>query len=346
MRPMERRMRASRALRRATPGASGDVTHSSSPPHPEQQSDSPEAGTAVVLEHPMERRRASQSLWSACETLLSAGADPRSLRRALDALKEAFDCDGVALHALAPSGDIEPWCACGAWRTTAGKLRDCVSVPLHRGGERVGTLDLMARAGQSWRPSQLGLIRTAAGALGAALGARLELEHLRHQPGCDPITGLADARSFHTRLAEELARARRHDQSVAVVALDLDHFAALNARYGRATGDRVLSEAALILKFALRESDVVARLGGDEFVVLLPETDSGPALRCADRLRRAIEEHRFARAGRLSATAGVATGPRDGIESVELLAAAEQALSLAKKGGRCRSMVTSRQPVH
>src|SRR5262245_21199156 len=87
------------------------------------------------------RRRASRSLWAACEARLAA-AEPRALSRALDHLSEAFDFDGVALHVVGSTGELEPWCARGAWRTSAGDLRDCVSVPLLRGPERVGSLDL------------------------------------------------------------------------------------------------------------------------------------------------------------------------------------------------------------
>ena len=292
-----------------------------------------------------ERRRASRSLWMACETLLSAG-EPRALHRALDALRAAFDCDGVALYALAPGGALEPWCARGDWRAAAGDLRGCMSVPLFRGPERVGTLDLRARAGERWRPTQLGLIRTASGALGAALGARLELERLRNQPGRDSVTGLPDARAFHERVGEGLARAQRAGTAIAVVMIDLDHFGALNARHGKTVGDAVLSEAALVLKLGLRESDVIARLGGDAFGVLLDDTDALPALRCAERLRRAVEEHRFARVGHLTLSAGVASSPRDGMEGVELLDAADRALGVAKKSGRRRAVVAPSAHTH
>lgn len=303
------------------------------------------AAPATPIAGPVERRRASRSLWNACEALLSA-PDQRSIRRALDGLQQAFACDGVAIHALGPSGAIEPWCARGDWRTTPGDLRDCMSVPLFRAEERVGTLDLQGRAGQRWQPNQLALIRTAAGALGAALGARLELERLRNQPGCDPVTGLTDAPAFHARLAQEMARARRHGLPLALMMLDLDHFAALNARYGREVGDGVLAETALLLKLALRETDVLSRLGGDTFGVLLPETDQGPAVRCADRVRRTLEGHTFARVGRLSASAGVAAGPRDGVEAVELVHQADQALTLAKKAGRRRVLAVASAQAH
>lgn len=300
----------------------------------ERKGDAPDAATAAARE---DRRAASGCLWDACEALLASLSDPDALPRALDSLRAAFDCDGVALHALSPDGSLEPWCARGEWQGEPGDLRQCLGTPLFRGRERVGALDLRARRGQRWTPDQLALVRTASGALGAALGARLELERLRRAPGRDPVTGLADGRAFHARLVEEVARAQRTGQPLAVLALDLDHFAALNARFGRECGDAVLAEAALVLKVALREGDLLSRLAGDEFAVVLPDCDLAPARRLAERLRHALEEHRFARAGRVSCSAGVAAAPRDGMDPTELLASAEQALGLAKKAGRRRT---------
>jgi diguanylate cyclase (GGDEF)-like protein len=259
--------------------------------------------------------------------------------QALDQLREAFECESAALYALAPSGRIELWCARGPWNGAPGDLRPCVSVPLLRGPERVGTLDLRGRPGQRLRPAQIGLIRTAAGALGAALGARLELERLRHQPGRDVVTGLSDAKGFHARLKEELVRATRHAVPLAVVTLDLDHFAGLNSRYGREVGDAVLAEAAVLLKLTLRESDVLARVGSDQFAAILPETDLAAGMRCAERLCRALEEHRFPRVSAVSASAGVAASPRHGLELPELMEHMDRALGIAKKSGRRRVAV-------
>jgi len=291
------------------------------------------------------RRRASRSLWSACEALLAA-AEPRALARALDRMSEAFDCDGVALHVMGAAGELEPWCARGTWRTAAGDLRSCLSVPLRRGSERIGTLDLLGRAGRPFQPSQMSLIRTAAGAIGAALGARLELQRLRTMPGRDPLTGLPDARTFQGLLESEMSRARRHGVPLGLALVDLDRFGALNARYGRPTGDGVLAETALVLRLALRESDVLARVGDDQFGVLLPETDLAPAQRCGERLRHALEEHHFARVGRISASIGVTASPRGGVEGLELLASGDQALALAKKSGRRRVAAFESSPVH
>lgn len=293
-----------------------------------------------------DRRAASGCLWDACEALLSSFADASALDRALDALRTAFDCDGVALHAVTSENGLELLRSRGAWERKPGDLREAMGVPLLRGQERVGALDLLAKPGQRWRPEQLSLVRTASGALGAALGARLELEHLRRAPGRDAVTGLADGRAFHQHLVGEMGRAEEDGTPVAVVKLDLDLFAAINDKYGRSAGDQVLAECGLVLRLALREGDFIARLSGDEFGIVLPDCDVAPARRLAERLRHALEEHRFPRVGKLSVSAGVAAAPRDGMEPTELLGAADRALGLAKKAGRHRTAASGPAQAH
>jgi diguanylate cyclase (GGDEF)-like protein len=131
-----------------------------------------------------------------------------------------------------------------------------------------------------------------------------------------------------------------------VVEVDLDHFDGLNRRFGREIGDATLGEVALVLKLALRESDILARLEGDAFGVVLPETDGAAAWRCADRLVRALEEHEFPHIGRLSASAGMASAPRDGVDATELIQGADRALEVAKKAGRRRVAAANQQRTH
>ncbi len=299
------------------------------------------APTPGIEPAPARRRRASHLMWSACESILSAPSDPGSLRRAMVALQRAFDCESVSIHVAGATGELEPWSASGP-AAVDGKLRAVMSVPLFRGDERVGALDLVGKPGCRWSPDQVGLIRTASGALGAALGVRIELLRLRHLPGRDTLTGLPDGAAFRTRLSEEVARARRHGVPVSVVTLDIDRFGGINEKYGRPTGDATLTETGLVLRLALRDSDIVARLGGNVFGLLLPETDLDSAVRCAERVRRQIEEHRFPRIGRITASAGVSSCPVDGADGLALLDQAERALGLAKKNGRRRVRTTDR----
>jgi diguanylate cyclase (GGDEF)-like protein len=293
-----------------------------------------------------DRRAASGSLWEACEALLSSHADDASLQRALESLRTAFDCDGVALHLATTDGTLQPWASVGAWERSVGDLRPALGVPLFRGEEKVGALDLLAKAGQRWTPQQRALVRTASGALGAALGAHVELERLRRQPGRDEVTGLADARAFQARLIEEMARAEEEGTALGVVLLGLDHFGAVNEKHGERTGDHVLAECALTLKLAVRDGDFLARLEGDVFAVVLPGCDLAPARRLADRLRHTLETHRFPRVGHLTVSAGASSAPIDAMDAHELHAAAERALGLAKKAGRQRTRTSAPASSH
>jgi diguanylate cyclase (GGDEF)-like protein len=106
----------------------------------------------------------------------------------------------------------------------------------------------------------------------------------------DPLTGLPNSRSFLEHLGRELARARRENQAVCVLFLDLDDFKAVNDRYGHAAGDDVLAAIGRLILETVRAGDMVARLGGDEFVVLLWHTPREEAVHVAERIRSRVAE--------------------------------------------------------
>jgi diguanylate cyclase (GGDEF)-like protein len=104
-----------------------------------------------------------------------------------------------------------------------------------------------------------------------AMRQRIRAEKFYGLAILDPLTGLYNRRFGEERLQEEISRADRNGDSLAVLVLDLDHFKQINDEYGHAAGDLVLKEFSRRLKRAIRACDVPIRVGGDEFLVVLPE---------------------------------------------------------------------------
>lgn len=156
----------------------------------------------------------------------------------------------------------------------------------------------------------------------------------------DPLTRLFNKRYFLDRLDSELKFARRHDASVSLLLLDLDHFKKVNDTHGHLAGDAVLINLAGILTRAVRNEDVVARFGGEEIAVILRAISLEPALQLADRLRKTIEQTVTPFGGlelRATVSVGVAGYPTTNAANIEeLIGAADKALYQAKGYGRNR----------
>jgi diguanylate cyclase (GGDEF)-like protein len=173
---------------------------------------------------------------------------------------------------------------------------------------------------------------------------RAEAEALRLAT-MDALTGAYNRRTFHETAERELSRARRAGTPLSMILLDIDHFRAVNEKYGHAVGDEVLARFADIIRSALRKEDMLVRFGGQEFLVLLPDVPGPGAVVVAGRIRRCVAAseitasgHRFA----LTASLGVAARLDEGPESVDgLLARAGNALALAKERGRNRVVALS-----
>ena len=165
------------------------------------------------------------------------------------------------------------------------------------------------------------------------------LEQMQQMAVTDGLTTLANRRAFDGSLERELQRAARTDGRLSVVLLDIDHFKRLNDTHAHLVGDSVLRAVATALKTCGREYDTIARYGGEEFAAVLPGCSSALALQVAERLRRAIAEAETAVP--VTASAGVATFPYDGIDVTSLLDAADQALYDAKRRGRNRVRLAS-----
>lgn len=169
-------------------------------------------------------------------------------------------------------------------------------------------------------------------------------ESLREQSTHDPLTGLYNRRYLEETLARELILAQREGHPVSVIMGDLDHFKAVNDRFGHLAGDEVLRVFGNLMKQQVRGSDSYCRYGGEEFLLLLPRMSAANAARRAEQLRSAMAASpvTYGTASiAVTASFGVATFPQDGRSGDELIAAADSAMYAAKAAGRDRVCVSS-----
>ena len=161
----------------------------------------------------------------------------------------------------------------------------------------------------------------------------------------DPLTGAYNRRTFHEIAERELSRARRAGQPLSIIIVDIDHFRPVNERYGIRVGDEVLQKIADIVRTALRKEDMLVRYGGEEFLVMLPDVPGPGAVVVAGRIRKAVEAEALHVGGHnlpVTVSVGVSARLDEGPESIEnLLARADEALSLAKQRGRNRVVALS-----
>jgi len=158
----------------------------------------------------------------------------------------------------------------------------------------------------------------------------------------DPLTGLSNRRVLDNRLDEEWRRARRTGQPLSALFIDIDHFKRFNDTYGHASGDEALSAVAECISSTVRRAvDLVARYGGEEFAVILPDTSADGAAAVAEKIRRNVQAQDILHGGDGSVAVTVSVGcatmvPAQGANALDLLAAADRQLYLAKAAGRNR----------
>jgi diguanylate cyclase (GGDEF)-like protein/PAS domain S-box-containing protein len=183
---------------------------------------------------------------------------------------------------------------------------------------------------------------------GVYAGGRVELyydttrrkraeEELAHMATHDALTGLPNRTLFNDRLNLELAHARRNQQMLAVMLLDLDYFKKVNDTLGHSMGDRLLQAVGDCLTSLLRKSDTVARMGGDEFMLIFPEITQGKdTTRIAARILEAIrkpfvlDDHEI----HITTSVGIAIYPGDGEDAGTLMRDADIAMYRVKEQGR------------
>ena len=169
---------------------------------------------------------------------------------------------------------------------------------------------------------------------------RSKQNEFKQQAATDPLTQLYNRRHFVSEGEYMVEKARATGEPLSVIALDIDHFKAVNDEHGHQFGDSVLVDIAVIFRQHSRDRDLIARFGGEEFVVLLPGADRAEAQSCAERIRRGVERHTVDTGDgfdvRVTVSIGVAEVDAT-IESVKnAVNRADKALYKAKALGRNR----------
>ena len=163
-----------------------------------------------------------------------------------------------------------------------------------------------------------------------------ELDHISEVAHEDYLTGALNRRGMDEAIEREFNRADRHNTSLCIAMMDIDHFKKLNDSLGHATGDEALRHFAKVIKDVLRTTDVLARYGGEEFIIILPATPQDEAIKVITRVQRELTKNFFMhRNERVLITFSAGVAERIPGETPEtLIPRADAALYQAKHSGR------------
>jgi len=202
----------------------------------------------------------------------------------------------------------------------------------------------VARDGRAFTPGEKDLFNYLSNQAAVSIENVDLHETVQRQAVTDELTGLFNHRRFQEVISAEVERARRFDQPMGLIMLDIDNFKRVNDTYGHMQGDLVLREVARVLRESSREIDEPARYGGEEMAVALPQTDLEGAFQFAERVRQRIEGLELPildGGGTLRVTASFGAASMTGAEDSDkdgLVASADAALYRAKRSGKNRTV--------
>jgi diguanylate cyclase (GGDEF)-like protein len=213
-------------------------------------------------------------------------------------------------------------------------------VPLILRDRNIGTIFLQdCQTPREWSIDNTALFGSLADQLSVAIENADLHEEKKMQAVTDGLTGIANRRHFNETFTKEFERAKRYDEPLSLIVVDLDFLKKINDTYGHHVGDQAIQKIGQVLGSSCRSIDLPARYGGEEFCLLLPNTDLEMAEIMAERVRKLISEVAIEGPGHISASIGVSNLPLHATEPDKLFEAADQALYAAKSGGRNRVCV-------
>lgn len=257
------------------------------------------------------------------------GASPRS--------EHQLECKFTA-KVIATGLPMLTWTADNASDLAAGQSAgNWLGVPLRADHKVVGALAVQTRGNhRRFSLGDLELLQFVSTQLATSIERTQRDAQLRRMAQFDALTNLPNRSLFNDRLDVAIAQAKRRDERLALLFIDLDKFKPVNDTFGHATGDGLLAAAAGRIQQAVRSSDTVGRIGGDEFVVALhPIRDLGDARLVAEKIRAALARpfELSTEIIRISGSIGIAIFPTQSADASQLAQAADHAMYRAKRNG-------------
>ena len=276
------------------------------------------------------------------ENLLEAAATLVPLPKEISAwpvIEEPHNCKAVRAGRPFRANDVtvEPLCPARFLPPTEGSY---YCGPLIAGGVIIGAVRVEASKG-IWTPDLERVLDSYLNGAASALSNLRLLDATKRQANIDVLTGLYNRRFLDDYARKIFAMARRRDQPVGVIMMDLDHFKRRNDVYGHEMGDRILRHFAKTVTESMRETNLAARYGGEEFVVLLPDADGKSCALVAERIRQAVmmmvvPSNTEKPLPQLTVSMGIAIYPDHGATLDEVVQASDKALYESKRTGRNR----------
>ena len=168
-------------------------------------------------------------------------------------------------------------------------VRGEMVVPLVSSGRVIGVLVVSHASVGAFGQRDMALLQAVAAQIAAAIEVAELHERLKRAANTDALTGIHNYGYFYDRLAEEVARAERHESALAVVYFDIDGLKRVNDTYGHLAGDAVLRTVGEVIGRHVRTEDIPARYGGDEFAIVMPDTPRDEAEKVVGRLMEALD---------------------------------------------------------
>jgi len=215
-----------------------------------------------------------------------------------------------------------------------GDYRSMAALPLFKDDLLLGALSIYSASLKEYSDDQIRLLETVTRLASDALANAVNHARAESNAHTDPLTGLPNARSLHSRFDEEVARARRTGKPFQLIMLDLDDFKLVNDTFGHKLGDRMLREVATLVHAQFREYDFLARYAGDEFVAIVPDVAPDQVEELRERIERTVSDFSIEIRSKGRARVGISVGSAvfgtDGETLDQLVIAADQAMYQAK----------------